>query len=243
MNTEVVLPFAWLEQTAPFQPRRFQWYLISRTHAKRMGTPMPTASQNSLADVDEIACNDERWCWLSWPDVFPLHEKCCKPFWYLLVVKGRRPHGTRQPRSGVGPPPLRSVRLAPTGNACLDGLLQNGPHHAAECTPCTARFDGGPDLRSIRLSAPARSYSVFKCSFRSLPPAMQEGPGTVPGPGSADQTENRKGKPLYKNTSWRTWPRKQSSPDSGRFRGQASSNFQVRSADPGPGTHARTRAA
>ncbi len=110
-------------------------------------------------------------------------------------------------------------------------LLLCGPHHAVECTPCTAPFDGGPDLRSIRLSAPARSYCVFKRSLRTPPPAMQEGPGKVPGPGSADQTGNRKGKPLCKNTGWRTWPRKQSSPDSGRFRRQVSSNFPVRSAD------------
>ena len=47
MNAEVVLPFAWPEQKTASQPRASPWYLFSCKRARRMGTPMPKAPQNS----------------------------------------------------------------------------------------------------------------------------------------------------------------------------------------------------
>ena len=100
--------------------------------------------------MSKIDCDKARW-----------RRPCCFNLFYrVLVVRECFPHGTCQPRSGASPPLLSGVRLVPTGNPFLDGLLETvlpllprGPRHAVECTPCTAPLDGGPDLRPTCLGA------------------------------------------------------------------------------------------
>ena len=100
--------------------------------------------------MSKIACDEARCCRPCRPDISSFHRKRFKLFYRLLVARERFPHGTHQPRSGASPPLLSRVRLKPTGNPFLDGLLEmvlpllpRGPRYAMECTPCTTPFKFG----------------------------------------------------------------------------------------------------